>query len=271
MADVEDRVDRVEAVARRGATVAAEGFDGVEAETKGGATRVVDPGDVVTAADRAAQRAVREAVRERFPSDAFVGEEADARERVPDDGVAWVVDPIDGTYNFVRGLPTWTTAVGLVVDGRTVAAATVAPGLGDAYAATGEATTLNGRPVTVSDRTAPETFAAAYTVVPPFGARGAYAAGVAGMFERFGEVRRVGSLQLVLALVAAGVLEGVVTSEAVRPWDGVGGVHLVRTAGGVVTDLDGDRWTRDATGLVASNGAAHGAFLDVGRRMAGRD
>jgi myo-inositol-1(or 4)-monophosphatase len=275
----DDRVDHVEAVARAGADVALDGFrTGVAPETKGGADRVVDAGDVVTTADRGAQRACLDAIRDRFPDDAVVAEEEDARKTLPGSGVVWVVDPIDGTYNFARDLPAWATAVAVVADGGTIAAATVAPALGEAYAVDRAGVTRvagradgsrGGTPLSVSERETPEAFAVAYAVVPRFGDRGAYADGVADMVERFGETRRVGSLQLVLARVAAGALEGTVTPQPVNPWDSVGGVRMIRAAGGVVTDVDGDPWHPGSDGLVASNGAAHGELLAVARRMAG--
>jgi myo-inositol-1(or 4)-monophosphatase len=267
---VAERVDHVERAAVAGAEVAFEGFEaGLAAESKGGADRVVHASDVVTAADRDAQRAVTESIRERFPEDPVVGEEGDAAKTVPDTGVAWVVDPIDGTYNFVRGLPSWSTAVALSVDGGAVAAATVAPAMDRTYLLRDGQATRDGAQIRVADRTAPETFAVAYTFVPELDERDAYADGVEAMLHRFGEVRRVGSLQVVLALVASGALDGAVTDARVNPWDSVGGVALVRAAGGVVTDLEGDRWTRRSTGLVASAGTAHEELLAVGRRMAG--
>jgi myo-inositol-1(or 4)-monophosphatase len=269
MTNTSGRIDCVESIARDGAERAFEGFrSDIDPETKGGAERVVNAGDVVTELDRAAQKAVRTAIETRYPEDAFVGEEGDVRKSVPDDGFAWVVDPIDGTYNFVRGLPMWSTAVALVSDGEPIAAATVAPAMENTYAAEPGSVTRNGRRITVSDRTDPETFAVAYTVVPGLGERGAYSDGVAAMLRRFGEVRRIGSLQIVLGLVASGALDGVVTPAVVSPWDSVGGVHLVREAGGVVTDVHGEQWTEGSTGLVASNGAAHDALRTIGRRMA---
>jgi myo-inositol-1(or 4)-monophosphatase len=65
------------------------------------------------------------------------------------------------------------------------------------------------------------------------------------------------------------VLDGAVTDAQVNPWDSVGGVGLVRAAGGVVTDLTGEPWTHNSTGLVASAGTAHEALLTIGQQMAG--
>jgi myo-inositol-1(or 4)-monophosphatase len=80
---------------------------------------------------------------------------------------------------------------------------------------------------------------------------------------RFGDIRRVGSMQATLALVAAGPLEGAVATGTPHPWDSSAGAALVRRAGGTVTDLRGEPWTHDSVGLVASNGRAHDRLLEA--------
>ena len=268
---VGDRAGHVERVAEVGAATALERFrTGLDPEVKGD-SRVIDAASVVTVADREAQRACIDAVRDRFPDDAVVAEEDDAPTALPSEGVAWVVDPIDGTYNFVRGLPAWASAVAVVCDGDPVAAAIAAPAVDEHTLVVDGTVSRNGTPVAVSGRQDPEAFAVAYAVVPPFGERGAYAGGVASAVESFGETRRIGSLQVALGRVASGALDGVVTPQSTFPWDSIAGVHAARAGGGVVTDLDGDHWHPDSRGLVASNGAAHGDLLAVARRMAGRE
>ena len=118
--------------------------------------------DVVTEADRAAQRRVAELLAEEHPDETLVGEEEDALKEIPD-GTAWVVDPIDGTNNYVRELPTWATAVACVVDGEPVAAANALPALGDVYTADGDAAYRNGHEIAVTETTDPEPT----VVVPP--------------------------------------------------------------------------------------------------------
>jgi myo-inositol-1(or 4)-monophosphatase len=85
------------------------------------------------------------------------------------------------------------------------------------------------------------------------------------LLTAFGDLRRLGCAQLVLAGVAAGRLHAAVSTVELNDWDTVAGVHLVRLAGGRVTDAAGDRWEPGATGLVASNGRAHEALLAVTR------
>ncbi len=262
--DVEARAETALRAARAGAAVAEEGFRGdLEVERKGGKT------DVVTAADRDAQRAVIEVVREAYPDDTVVGEEEDALKAIPDEGPTWVVDPIDGTNNYVRGTRVWTTSVAAVLDGEPVAAANVAPSLGDTYAAGGGGPTRNGEPVAVTDEADPEACTVCPTFWWAFDRREEYAVACREAVERFGDIRRPGSAQLTLSMVAAGELDGAFTNLYTNPWDTVAGAHLVRTAGGTVTDLHGERWRHDSEGLVASNGRVHDELLAAARATGG--
>jgi len=254
------RLAVAERAAREGAAVAGRWFRrDVDVETKDGQT------DVVTRADREAQARVCERLRESYPDEPVAGEESDAPTSVPERGRAWIVDPIDGTNNFVRGLASFATAVAAVADGEPVAAAVVAPALGDAYVAGDGAATRNGERVTVRAESDPERC----TVAPTFwwdrDRRKEYAAAARETVERFGDLRRVGSAQVALASLAAGSLDGVFTNRRTHPWDTVAGVHLVRRAGGRVTDLDGEPWRHDARGLVASTGAVHDEVLAAAR------
>jgi myo-inositol-1(or 4)-monophosphatase len=247
----EPRADRAARAAEVGAGVALEAFRGdLSVETKSGKT------DLVTETDRTAQRRTVGCIREAFPDDPIVGEESDTRKRVPEDGPAWIIDPIDGTANFVRGLRIWGTSVAVVEDGEPVAAATVLPALGDTYLADEDKATLNGDPMTVSARDDPETFA-----VAPVLLGGNYGATVGALAERFGDIRRFGCSQATLAAVAGGSLEAAVATTRMSPWDTVAGAHMIRRAGGRVTDPAGERWHHDSDGFVASNGTAHAAVL----------
>lgn len=261
-----DDVDRRAAVARRaaeaGGEVATGSFrDGIEVEVKSGKT------DVVTRADRDAQARIVEVIGESFPDDPVIGEEVGIPSKLPDDGPAWVVDPIDGSNNYVRDIPLWATSIAAVRDGQPVAAATAVPPVGDTYVAGSEQTTRNGEPAAVSRVSDPERATVVPTIWWPMDRRAEYARAVGGIVERFGDLRRFGSAQVALALLADGALEGVITNLVANPWDSLAGVHLVRRAGGTVTDLDGDPWRHDDRGLVASNGAIHDAVLETARAI----
>ena len=262
MDDTERRADLAERAARAGGAVA-EGFfrRDVAVETKANKT------DVVTRADRDAQRQIVATISTEYPEDAVVAEEEDELKSVPESGAAWIIDPIDGTSNFVRDIPLWTTSVAVVEDGAPVAAANVLPVLGDVYTSDGDGARLNGEPITVSDRTDPEAMAVSPTVWWSHERRDEYAAACRETVERFGDCRRYGSAQAALSMVAAGGLDGVFTNTTTNPWDTVAGVLLVEQAGGTVTDVAGDPWRHDAQGLVASNGHAHEELLEAAQAV----
>ncbi|MFC7115008.1 inositol monophosphatase family protein [Natronoarchaeum sp. GCM10025703] len=216
--------------------------------------------DLVTAADRKAEAAVEERIRESMPEATIYGEES-ATGELPEEGTVWIVDPIDGTNNFVRENRRWATSVACLVDGEAVAAVNDMPALGDTYVGTPEGIRRNGEPVSVSDRSDPETFQVVPTVWWPRDRRREYGAATGAIVRRFGDLRRVGSAQAALSLLAAGSVEGVLTNVETNAWDTVAGVAMVRWAGGEVTDLDGEPWTPQSRGLVASNGNAHEELL----------
>ncbi len=257
-----DRPALVERAASEGAGVAHRLFrEGIDVETKDGKT------DVVTEADRNAQRRVIEVIREGFPDDAVVGEEEDELKEVPAEGYAWVIDPIDGTHNYVRNVRIWATAVAVVEDGEPIAAANVLPALGDIYTAVDEGTYRDDASVSVSDVTDPEAGVVSPTVWWDFDHRDEFDTICHEISHRFGDIRRYGSAQATLSYVACGSLDATVTNVECNPWDVVGGVHLVRQAGGTVTDLNGDRWEPGATGMVASNGHLHEEALETVRAV----
>ncbi|MYL68819.1 inositol monophosphatase family protein [Halorubrum distributum] len=259
--DVAERAAVAKRAAEAGAAVAHEHFrSDIAVETKG-------EDDVVTEADRAAQRAVIASIRESFPDDAVVGEEEDERKTVPDEGAAWVIDPIDGTNNYVRDVRVWATAVAAVVDGEPVAAAIVAPALGDTYTADATGAYRNGEPIAVSDVSEPRKAAVDPTIWWAYDARDEYARACEAIVTRFGDMRRLGAAQVVLPTVAAGGLEGTITNLRANPWDTVAGVFVIRQAGGRVTDLEGDRWRHDSKGVVASNGALHEEVLAAAKEI----
>lgn len=262
MTDEKRRAEVAERAARAGADVAAPAFrSGIEIEEKDGKT------DYVTQADHDAQAAVVDVLADAFPDEPVVGEEEETLYEVPAEGPAWVVDPIDGTNNFVRDIPLWGTSVAAVIDGEPVAGATVMPAIGDTYVADPDETRRNGDLVTVSDRTDPETFTVVPTYWWEFDQREEYARACRALVTRYGDIRRWGSAQATLAMLADGGVEGVVTNRRTNPWDTLAGVRMVRAAGGVVTNLDGDRWARDDVGLVASNGERHDVLLEAAREI----
>ena len=271
MTDAHRRVAVAERAARAGGAVARQAFRGdLTVETK------TDKNDLVTESDRDAQRQVVSTLHGEFPNDAIVGEEdavplgtpggsVEILSEVPESGDVWVVDPIDGTTNFSRGMRTWATAVAAVVDRRIVAGAVYLPAVEDVYAAGTETGARNGNALAVSDRTDPETFVAAPIGRFDRGSGDDLGAVSAAIVDRLADVRRIGSMQATLAAVASGELDATFSTYSPYPWDSLAGIHLVRQASGTVTGLDGEPWTFESDAVVASNGAAHEAVCEVAR------
>ncbi len=244
--------------AAAGAAVAADAFrTDIPVEYKESKT------DVVTQADHEAQQAIISRIEQTYPEDAVVGEEGETTETIADSGRTWIIDPIDGTNNFIRGNRRWATSVTCVRDGEPVVAINYLPALQDRFVATSDGVYRNGEAVSVSERSDPETFQVAPAIWWPFDERDEYAVATREIVNRFGDLRRPGSAQAELSMLAAGAIEGLITNVETNPWDTVGGAAMVEWAGGRVTDLEGNRWHSDCRGIVASNGTAHETLLEA--------
>lgn len=254
--------------ATAGGTVALERFEtDLAVDNKGDPDEAMGPADVVTETDRETQRRVVSVLTEADPTATVVGEENDAQKTVPETGRAWVIDPIDGTFNFIRGVHYWTTSVAATVDGEPVVACSFLPALDRTYTADESDAFLDGTSISVSNRSAGGSTTVAPINPPEYGSRPVYNAGVSGLFEQFGTIVRFCTTQVTLALLARGALDGAVTPERPHPWDSLAGAQLVRQAGGVVTDLDGERWTVNSDSMVASNGQIHGQLLEAAQEL----
>lgn len=247
-----ERISLTYQAARRGAVKSQEFFrKDLKVQTK------ANKSDFLTEADRTVQEEIIELIEQRAPGEPTVGEEGSQPKSLDTGQTGWIVDPIDGTNNFVRGIPFWGTAVVSVVEGEPLAAMTAMPALGDQYRADKEGVYRNDSPVQVSDRDDPETFAVAPIIWWELDNRAELSRLADQIVSTFGDIRRYWCAQGTLALVAAGSLEAAVTTVKTNPWDTVGGVYMVRQAGGTVTNVEGHRWEPEDTTLIASNGTKH--------------
>lgn len=222
------------------------GFSGdVEVERK-------PDGTPVTALDRDAERAIRAAVHARFPEHAFLGEE-DGLEGLHD-APRWIVDPIDGTRNYVSGNPVWATLIALQVDGVEVAGVVSAPALGSRWdGARGGPAHQDGRRIHVSDVA---TLGDAHV---SFGGLRYFRDGgldglVATLTDRTARQRGYGDFWQ-HCLVAAGACDLAIEAE-VSLWDLAAVKVVVEAAGGRFTDLTGAP-TADGGSAISSNGHIH--------------
>jgi myo-inositol-1(or 4)-monophosphatase len=189
--------------------------------------------DVVTAADIAVEKLVRERLAELRPGEPVLGEEAGGAGS-PGDGVCWVVDPIDGTVNYLYGIPWYAVSLAAQVDGKSVAAAVVEPSSGRRWtAARGGGAFLDGRRLHVSAATRLEMSLVATGFAYRAERRARQAAGIAGLLGRVRDIRRAGAASLDLCAVAAGWLDGYFEHGLYR-WDWAGGALIAEEAGAVV-------------------------------------
>lgn len=251
----------------------AEGFGAVAIEAAVAAGRLIRPwagrargvgtkasaSDLVTDLDRESERLISELLHARFPAHAIHGEEGGARGQEGD--FVWHVDPIDGTTNFVHGLPGYCVSVALAWRGVPVAGAVYDPTADELFAAVrGGGAHANGRPLRVSteDRLSASLVG---TGVPPVQPSRDFAfRTVRAVAPEVRNLRNIGSAALHLAYVAAGRLSGF-WEPGLRPWDCAAGVLLVREAGGRASDLSGEDWHTGLRGALGTNGAIHDALL----------
>ena len=236
--------------------------DGLEVDTKS------TPVDVVTNADRAVETFIRQRLGSERPGDGFLGEESTASGS--ETGLTWVVDPIDGTVNFLYGIPQWACSVA-VVEGTDPATWTVHAGavvnavIGETYAAArGAGATLNGRPLSTSAPTALSTSLIATGFSYSAEQRAEQGASVAALLPRVRDIRRPGAASLDLCAVAAGRVDAS-AERGLSPWDFAAGALIAVEAGAVVTAADvrgGRRLVTAAAPAIAAEFAA--AVVEVG-------
>jgi myo-inositol-1(or 4)-monophosphatase len=221
---------------------------------------IKSPGDYVTEVDRAAEQAAIRVLRDGAPDIPILAEESGGtrHERM------WVIDPLDGTTNFVRGFPVVGVSVALVEEGRPVVGVVIAPLLGATWsAAEGKgAVDAAGRPLSVSTHPGSGVAATGF----PFRRKDRlprYLPVMSAALERFEDLRRAGAASLDLAYVGAGVFDGFF-ELGLGLWDIAAGALLVREAGGVVTDWAGDPDAVFVSGdILAGTPAWHAAMLEI--------
>ncbi len=255
-----DCLNAAREAARRAATVLEEWRGRFRTQEKGRF-------DLVTEADLASQRMIHAFLSGRFPGHAFMGEEDRATHGRPaaDAPPTWIVDPIDGTTNYVHDCPLYCVSIGLQVASELVVGVVLDPSRDELFAAAkGQGAWLNDRRLSVSKVSRLEE-AMLSTGFPTDIRHKKY---LLDWWHYFGlrthALRRTGTTALNLAYVAAGRFDGFYAFDN-NPWDVAGGVVLIREAGGVVTNVDGspyDPYTPDA---LASNGLLHPLLLEAFR------
>jgi len=195
------------------------------------------PADLVTEADFASQETIREILLCQFPEHGFIGEEGSATQT--DAEFRWIVDPLDGTTNYVHGLPQYAVSIALAQGENLLAATIYDPSADECFTAmAGGGAWLNGRRIGASSVADPSEALVAVSLPAKVRREGPEIALFTDVLLGTQAVRRMGSAALNLAYVAAGRLDASYATDT-KAWDVAAGFLLVREAGGVVTALDG--------------------------------
>jgi myo-inositol-1(or 4)-monophosphatase len=194
--------------------------------------------DPVTVVDTESESLIRELLATLRPGDAVLGEEEGGSLEVPA-GVRWVIDPIDGTVNFLYGIPAYSVSVGAQVDGRTVSGAVVDVARGTTYSATrgaGAYSDDGSGPVRLSANTIDKVGLALVATGFGYGAGRRQVQGklIASLLPHIRDVRRIGSAALDLCMVATGAVDAHF-EHGLSPWDWAAGSLIAEEAGAVVT------------------------------------
>jgi len=217
--------------------------------------------DLVTEVDLACEGAIREILEAGAPGVPVLGEEGGGADG---ERTRWIVDPLDGTTNFVHGFPAYCVCVALQDDGELRVGVTYDPIRDHLYSAElGKGTTLNGDPIRVSNRAELGRCLLASGFAYDRRERAAeYLRFVQAFLERGQGFRRAGSAGTDLAWLAAGRLDGY-WEFGLHTWDVASGTLLVREAGGAVTDMTGADLDLDHPRILASNGRIHDQMIEV--------
>lgn len=218
--------------------------------------------DLVTTIDQGVETFVRDAIQRTYPDDTILGEEQGTTQR--DEGRMWVVDPIDGTMNFVSGIPFYCVSIALREGDEAVVGAIYDPNRDELFSGRrGVAPTLDGQAMACTTVEHVSESIVATGFAPPRGGQ------PEDNLSRFVEVtrrcrgiRRLGSAALDLAYVAAGRLEAFWEFH-LNPWDTGAGALLVELAGGKVTDVNGNPSSGFDSSILATNGPIHDELVEI--------
>ena len=222
-----------------------EQLDLVQAELKG-------TNDFVTNVDREAEEAIISTIKTSFPDHSFVAEESGITEG--DSKYKWIIDPLDGTTNFIKGIPHFAVSIALKVNGKLEQAVIFDPIRGELFTASrGAGAQLDGKRIRVSK--AKDLSGTLLATGFPFKQKHqttAYLAIFSDLFLQVSDMRRAGSAALDLAYIAAGRMEGF-WEMGLKPWDTAAGQLIAKEAGAVISDFEGgDNFDKSGNIVVAT-------------------
>ena len=220
------------------------------------------PNDFVTEVDRAAEQAIIEVLRDAFPGHGILAEESG--ESGPESEFTWIIDPLDGTTNFIHGMPQYAVSIAQTKNGVLEHAVVYDPNTNEMFTASrGAGAFLNDRRIRVSRRTRlNESLIGTGFPFRQFDHVDAYLAMFKELTQKTAGIRRPGAASLDLAYVAAGRFDGF-WEMGLSPWDMAAGVLLIQEAGGLVSDLSGEANYLTTGNLVAGTPKIFGQLLPI--------
>ena len=218
--------------------------------------------NLVTYVDKESERRFVEGLRKLLPEAGFVAEEGTGERNAT--GLNWVIDPLDGTTNFVHGMPVWCTSIGLCDGTKPILGVIFDPNANECFSAySGGGATLNGQLIHVSKiNSLQKSLLATGFPYDDFGREEEYIQLFRKLIRGTRGLRRLGSAALDMAWTACGRLEGFY-EYGLNPWDVAAGSIIVQEAGGMVTEFNGGDNFIFGEDLVCTNAIVHSEMLDV--------
>lgn len=238
-------------------------------ENKGEIAHKKNASDLVTEVDKLSEDLIRSQIQREFPGHWILSEEDCGQEdafqafKEHDRGYGWIIDPIDGTTNFIHGIPHFAVSIGIVKDGEPVIGVVLNPMTGELFTARkSQGAFRNGLPIQAAKEiTLNEAVLATGFQANDWKSGSRVVKQIDQLAGKSRSVRIFGASSLDLCMVASGKLTGF-WHEGLNPWDTAAGVLILTEAGGMVTDKTGKTYRLYHDSLVASNRIIHAEFLD---------
>ena len=220
--------------------------------------------DFVTEVDQASEEMIIETLLGAYPGHAIWAEESGREHGARDSEFVWIIDPLDGTTNFIHGLPIYCVSIALAVRGKVEQAVIYDPSRNDLFTATkGRGSYMNNRRIRVAKRTRlQECLISTGFPYRPGDDLPSYLQMLGDIMQRTAGVRRPGAAALDLAYVAAGFTDGFF-EKGLQPWDVAAGSLLVTEAGGLVGNLSGDADFMEQHECLAANPRIYGQMVSL--------
>ncbi len=212
----------------------------------------------VTLADKEAEKAICQTITQAFPDHGFLGEEYGIQEGTSP--YMWIIDPIDATKNFIRKIPIFGTQIALMKGDELILGVSNAPLLNELlYAEKGNGAYFNDEPIKVSTVSQPDDAMICHGGLKWFTEKG-FLPGICNLINDTARSRGFGDFYM-YHLVASGRVDAVIEA-AISIWDIAAITVIVREAGGMVTDIQGNAITKETSSLVATNGVLHQRIME---------